>query len=354
MVQVFLDGDLVKTHAALEQGKRTDRNDYPPEKIAFQMRTPVWCRTQASEIGASCRELIDGLLEVNALYRLRAAQGVLGLRKKYPDATGGGLRQGHRRRRPVVSHGQGHSDRRHRDRSGAGPAGTPGRRRSCTARRLFASVATRTRRTTTATTRPGSEGCPMSVMDTALRESLKSLRLSGMLETLDARLAKPTAASLGTWSSCRSSARTRSPAARPPPSAGACRARFEQHVTLEEFDFTASSKLPAAQIRDLSALRWLHAGESVILFGPVGVGKTHVAQGLGHLAVRQGANVRFAKTSRILADLAGGHADRTWEKRVRELVRPDVLILDDFAMRQMTAPRPTTSTSWSANARAEA
>ncbi|GAA2001255.1 IS21 family transposase [Catenulispora subtropica] len=86
MVQVFLDGELVKTHAALEQGKRTDAADYPPEKIAFQMRTPVWCRTQAAEVGDACRALIDGLLEVNALYRLRAAQGVLGLRKKYGDA----------------------------------------------------------------------------------------------------------------------------------------------------------------------------------------------------------------------------------------------------------------------------
>ncbi|MET7888502.1 ATP-binding protein [Streptomyces avermitilis] len=95
--------------------------------------------------------------------------------------------------------------------------------------------------------------------------------------------------------------------------------------------------MPGRDIRDLGALRWLHAGESVILFGPVGVGKTHIAQALGHLAVRQGAHVRFAKTSRILAELAGGHADRTWEKRIRELVRPDVLILDDFAMRQLSA-----------------
>jgi hypothetical protein len=86
MVPVFLDGSLVKTHAALEQGKRTDKSDYPPEKIAFQMKTPIWCRTQASEIGDACREVVDQLLEVNALYRLRAAQGVLGLRKKYGDA----------------------------------------------------------------------------------------------------------------------------------------------------------------------------------------------------------------------------------------------------------------------------
>ncbi|MEU0179418.1 hypothetical protein ABZ178_39645 [Streptomyces massasporeus] len=51
MVQVFHDGQLVKTHTALDQGKRTDKSDYPPEKIAFQMRTPVWCRSQAPEGG---------------------------------------------------------------------------------------------------------------------------------------------------------------------------------------------------------------------------------------------------------------------------------------------------------------
>ena len=178
----------------------------------------------------------------------------------------------------------------------------------------------------------------MSVMDTALRESLKALRLSGMLETLDARLAQAHGGELGHLDFlqilCQDEIARRETVAF---QRRLHRARFEQQATLEEFDFAASSKLPAAQIRDLGALRWLHAGESVILFGPVGVGKTHIAQALGHLAIRQGANVRFAKTSRILADLAGGHADRTWAKRIRELVRPDVLILDDFAMRQLTA-----------------
>jgi hypothetical protein len=45
----------------------------------------------------------------------------------------------------------------------------------------------------------------------------------------------------------------------------------------------------------------------------------------------------FSGKGSVLADLAGGHADRTWDRRLRELVRPDVLILDDFAMRQLTA-----------------
>jgi DNA replication protein DnaC len=96
-------------------------------------------------------------------------------------------------------------------------------------------------------------------------------------------------------------------------------------------------KLPAAQIRDLAALRWLQSGESVILYGPVGVGKSHVAQALAHLAIRSGADARFMKTSRALAHLAGGHADRTWDKRLRELTRPAVVVLDDFAMREFTA-----------------
>jgi DNA replication protein DnaC len=68
----------------------------------------------------------------------------------------------------------------------------------------------------------------------------------------------------------------------------------------------------------------------------VGVGKTHVAQALGHLAVRNAAKTRFFKTCRVLAHLAGGHADRTWDKRLRELTRPAVRILDDFSMRELT------------------
>jgi hypothetical protein len=66
-----------------------------------------------------------------------------------------------------------------------------------------------------------------------------------------------------------------------------------------------------------------------------GVGKTHIAQALAHLAIRAGAEARFIKTSRALVDLAGGHADGTWT-RLRELARPAVLVLDDFAMRELT------------------
>jgi hypothetical protein len=65
------------------RGKQTDYGDYPPEKIAFHMRTPAWCRTQAAGIGPACEQVIAELLVDNALYRLRSAQGVIGLADKH-------------------------------------------------------------------------------------------------------------------------------------------------------------------------------------------------------------------------------------------------------------------------------
>ena len=83
MVQFFDHGELVATHARTARGKATVAGHYPPEKIAFQMKTPVWCRKRARDIGEATATLVDGLLEVNALFRLRAAQGVLHLADKH-------------------------------------------------------------------------------------------------------------------------------------------------------------------------------------------------------------------------------------------------------------------------------
>lgn len=86
VVQIFDNGQLIATHGHRPAGKATDLSHYPPEKIAFKMRTPTWCRTTATEIGPACVQLIAGLLQVNALFRLRAAQGVLGLAAKHGPA----------------------------------------------------------------------------------------------------------------------------------------------------------------------------------------------------------------------------------------------------------------------------
>jgi transposase len=86
MMQIFAAGELIASHIRIERGKRTEMGHYPPEKIAFHMRTPTWCRTRAGEIGPATTAVIDALLVDNALFRLRAAQGVLGLAGKYSPA----------------------------------------------------------------------------------------------------------------------------------------------------------------------------------------------------------------------------------------------------------------------------
>ena len=170
-----------------------------------------------------------------------------------------------------------------------------------------------------------------------LETTLRTLRLSGMLDTLDARLAQAQAGQLGHLEFlqvlCEDEIARRDATAI---TRRIRQARFEQLATIEDFDFGYNPKIPAAHIRDLAAGRYITAGQAVILHGPVGVGKTHLAQALAHHACRHGHTAMFTKTSRLLADLAGGHADRTWGARLRRWAKPDVLVLDDFAMRDLT------------------
>jgi DNA replication protein DnaC len=170
-----------------------------------------------------------------------------------------------------------------------------------------------------------------------LEGALRALRLSGMLDTLDVRLAQARAGELGHLEFlqmlCEDEVARRDATAI---DRRLRAARFESSAAIEEFDFSYNPKTPTAAIRDLATLRFVDAGESVILHGPVGVGKTMVAQALGHAACRRGHTAIFTKTSRLLADLAGGHADRTWGARLRRWARPDIVILDDFAIREFT------------------
>jgi transposase len=85
-VEVF-DGDkVVKTWPRIERGRQIDYGDYPPEKVAFFMKNPAWCRHRAKELGGAAEQVIESLLEGGALYNLRAAQGVIRMADKYGTA----------------------------------------------------------------------------------------------------------------------------------------------------------------------------------------------------------------------------------------------------------------------------
>ena len=82
-VEVFDATTMVKTHARSERGRVTDTADYPPDKIAFFQRTPVWCRRQAAMLGPNVAEVIGELLAINVLHRLRSAQGIIRLADRH-------------------------------------------------------------------------------------------------------------------------------------------------------------------------------------------------------------------------------------------------------------------------------
>lgn len=170
-----------------------------------------------------------------------------------------------------------------------------------------------------------------------LQSKLKALKLGGMLDTLDLRLRQAQQERLGYIEFLEllleDEVQRR---ANKSLQARVAKARFEEVKTFEAFDFAYNPKMPAEQIRDLATCQFIQRQEWAIFIGPVGVGKSHAIQALGHQACRMGYKVLYMKTSRLLADLGGGHADSTWEARLRRYLQPDLLILDDFALKEFT------------------
>ena len=88
---------------------------------------------------------------------------------------------------------------------------------------------------------------------------------------------------------------------------------------------------------DLTSLRFLDAKQSAIILGPVGVGKTHLATALGHIAIQRSHTVLFTRADKLFTRLRAARLDNTLQAEVRRLAAIDVLIVDDFALRPLDA-----------------
>jgi len=172
-------------------------------------------------------------------------------------------------------------------------------------------------------------------------EQLKRLRLSGVVETLSARERQ---AIDGKWSYVDFLTRLLEDElerrAQKQLALRVRRSSVNTTKTLEGFDFSFNPSIRRQQILQLASGEYLRQKRNVLICGPSGVGKSHLAQALGHEACRQGYDVVFITTHKLLQHLNGGRADGSYARRLETYLRPDVLILDDFGLHTLPPPSP--------------
>jgi len=115
-------------------------------------------------------------------------------------------------------------------------------------------------------------------------------------------------------------------------------ARFPMHKTLDSFDFSFNPKINQRQIADLATGRFIPPAENIVLLGPPGVGKSHLAIALGLSAIRCGYSTRYY-TAYDLVDEMGAVSQSPAERRQRlgEIGRLSLLIIDDLGMKKLPA-----------------
>jgi DNA replication protein DnaC len=114
-------------------------------------------------------------------------------------------------------------------------------------------------------------------------------------------------------------------------------AGFEEEVPPEAITWETPVSYDRPRVRELFGLHWFAQRENVIFTGPVGVGKSYFAQALGHTACRAGHPVRYIKAAQLLHALHASRADNSFERELRGWLAWDVLIVDDFGLRKLTA-----------------
>lgn len=116
---------------------------------------------------------------------------------------------------------------------------------------------------------------------------------------------------------------------------------LDPEKTIESFDFSFNPKVHQPLIRELGTCRFLEKKENVFFLGPSGVGKSHLAQALGHEACRKGYDVLYRRTGSLFGWIHSGKGDGTYERRLKQVCSIPLLILDDLGLKTLTEEQQT-------------
>jgi DNA replication protein DnaC len=179
---------------------------------------------------------------------------------------------------------------------------------------------------------------PAPSIDPELKALLRRVKLGRCLDTLPERLALAHAEHLGHAEFLhlvladevdrrdRTSAELRARAAKLDPS-----------MRLETFTPDTGARYDRELWHELCSLRFVDDARGVLILGPVGVGKTHLATALGHIAIRRRRSVIFSRADQLQRRLKAARLDNTVEAEMRRLARVELLIIDDLALQAMDA-----------------
>ncbi len=172
-----------------------------------------------------------------------------------------------------------------------------------------------------------------------LAPKLKKLKLSGMMETLSLRNKQATEQRLAYTDFLALLLDDEVSRRENTKYAGRLRrAGFRSNKTLEDFDFDFNPSLNKPLVYDLATCRFIQEKACVLIAGPCGTGKSHIAQAIGHYAIRQGYDVLFTTQTKLLSSLSAAKATGTYAKRFNALCRVPLLIVDDFGLKPLRPP----------------